>query len=81
MGIAERIIGAQKKNLSELNNKRFTRGNMEYRLSYDGGIAEFVTIQGRRCGTDDFRYINGFNGYMFTTTAEALAHAKKLVNA
>ena len=79
MNIAERIINEQKGNLQELNNKRFIDGNMEYRLSYDGGIAESITIQGRRVGTKDFVYINSFNAYTFKTAKEAFDYAKSIV--
>ena len=48
MTLIERTIRAQKERLKKVNNERFTIGDMEYRISYDGGVAEFISVYGRK---------------------------------
>ena len=78
MTIAERIIEDQKKSLRKLHNQRFLTNTMEYRLTYEWGIAEYISIQGRRRGVGDFKYVNGFNAYTMNG-AEALERAKMII--
>lgn len=78
--LAERFIRMQKENLRKVNNYRFTKNGYEYRISYDGGLSEFISIYGRREGTSNqFRYIHGFSAYKMTNKEQIIAKAEELV--
>ena len=77
--LAERFIRNQKEALKDANNARFTVGEWEYKLAYEGGIAESFAIYGRRKGTSDYSYINGFMGFKLFNREQVIAMAKALV--
>lgn len=80
MTFAERMMNAQKEALKSLNNYKFTQDGYEYRLVYNGGVAEFVSIYGRRVGTEAYKYISGFEGYDLYSREDAIAEAKKIIS-
>ena len=53
------IIEMQRRDFRKLHNKKFTRGNYEYRIRYEGGFAEFFAIQRREIGAHKFKYYGG----------------------
>lgn len=77
MTLIERTIRAQKERLKKVNNERFTIGDMEYRISYDGGVAEYISVYGRK-GNKPFHYIDGFFGFKLNNAEEIIAKAKDL---
>ena len=77
--VAERVLRTQRENIKKANNYRFKYKGMEYKLSYDGGLAEFFSIQGRKLGTERFKYIDGFNGYIFDNKDQIIEHAKRMI--
>ena len=79
MTLAERTLNMQKENLKNANGARFTKHGYEYKLSYEGGIAEAVNIYGRRVGERNFKLVSGFNAYMCNTTDEVIKQSMALV--
>lgn len=79
MTLAERTVKTQRENLKKVHNARFEYNGYEYRLSYHGGVAEFISIDGRKKGTEQFRYIDGFVGYKLFNRDQAIAYAKNLI--
>ena len=77
--LAERIISKQKDTLRKVNNARFEHEGWEYRINYDGGIAEFISIYGRKKGGSNYKYIDGFVGYKFFDKEQVIAYAKNLI--
>ena len=77
MTLVERTVRAQRERLKKVNNERFTIGDMEYRITYEGGVAEYISVYGRR-GTRPFHYITGFFGFKLNTVEEVIAKAKDL---
>ena len=80
MTLAERTIAKQKENLRKVHNFRFEHGDTEYRMQYDGGVAEYISVYGRRKGTQGaYRYMFGFYAFGFYTDTEAIKYAKDYV--
>ena len=77
--VAERVIKTQRENIKKAHNARFKYKDMEYRISYDGGLAEFFSIHGRKVGTEQFKYVAGFNGYKYNNKEQVIAHARLLM--
>ena len=78
MTLVERTIRAQRERLKKVNNTRFNVGDVEYRITYEGGVAEFISIYGRK-GSKPFRYIDGFFGYKLNNAEEVVAKAKQVI--
>lgn len=76
--LIDRKLRMQRQNIKESHGKRFFMQGMEYRIVYDGGVGEYVSVYGRR-GSDRFRFINGFYAYMLHTADEVISTAKKKV--
>lgn len=76
MTLVERTLRAQRDNLKEAHNYRFTKGGYEYRLLYEGGLAESFSIMRRREGERNFKYYDGFSAYKFFTKEQVIAYAK-----
>ena len=79
MTLAEREVIAQRKELEKVNNYRFPLGDNEYRILYRGGVAEFITVQSRRKGTEIYRFLKGFSGYNFHIAEELIDYVKHSV--
>lgn len=78
MTLIERTIRAQRERLKKVNNARFTLNDTEYRIKYEGGVAEFISIYGRK-GNKPFHYVNGFFGYKMDNAEQVIAMAKAIV--
>ena len=78
--LVERTIRTQKENLRKVHNVRFIIGDTEYKLTYVGGLSEYIAIDARKVGHRNFKCANGFAGYKFYTAEDAIEHAKKLVS-
>ena len=76
---AERIILATKVELRKVHNEKFSVGDTDYRISYEGGIAEYIAIYGRKKGGLAYRYIAGFNGYDYSTKDQVINKAKEII--
>lgn len=70
---------AQKTELKKAHNARFTKGDTEYRIKYEGGIAESFGIYSRPIGGRDFKYVAGFAGYKLYTKEQVISIAKTMV--
>ena len=68
----------QREALREAHNSRFSIGDWEYRVRYDGGLAEAFSIYGRK-GGGGFSYITGFSGFKCHSKEQVIALAKELV--
>ena len=79
MTIAERTIMTQRENIRKAHNARFNYKDMEFRITYDGGLSEFFSIHGRRRGTEQFKYVSGFAGYKYATKDDVIEHAKTVI--
>ena len=79
MTVAERRITATRDELKKAHNTKFTVGDTDYKIAYEGGIAEYIGIYGRKKGGLLFRFVAGFNGYDYTTKEQVISKAKELV--
>lgn len=77
---AEQIIRAIKNELKKVHNTRFTVGDTNYRIEYEGGIAEYIAVYGRKKGGLLYRFVDGFYGYNCHTKDQAIDMAKSLIN-
>ena len=76
--LVERTIRAQRKNLKRAHNARFHLNGMEYRIVYDGGVGEYMSVYGRK-NTERFRFIDGFHAYKLHSAEEVVDTAKRKV--
>ena len=74
--LIERTLRTQREQLKLAHNERFTKGEYEFRLIYEGGLAESFAILARKQGERNFNYFDGFSAYKFYTTEQVLAFAK-----
>ena len=79
MTIAESFADRQSMMVMKVHNWRYKTKAMEYRLRYDGGITEHITIQGRRNEKYPFRYVNSFDAYTMKTPTEIIDHASAML--
>jgi len=84
MNVAERRILALKKELKKINNTHVDVGDMEYRIEYRGGIAEYIAIFGRKKDENrkaglPYRFIDGFEAYTMVSKDQALEKAKSII--
>ena len=80
MTLIERTIKTQKAELKKAHNERFIIGDFEFRLIYEGGLAEFFRIMCRKVGERNFKYLTGFNSYKLVSKEAVINHAKELVS-
>ena len=73
------ILERQRDALKQANNARFKKNGMEYRIKYEGGIADCFGVYGRPTGTRAYKYIAGFAGYKLYTKEQVIAMAKCMV--
>ena len=78
---AGRLIRAKKEELRKANNTKFTVGDTDYRIEYDGGVAEYIAIYGRKRGGLLYRFVDGFAGYDYSTKDQVVNKAKELIKA
>ncbi len=76
---AKAIVDFQRENLRKAHNVRFARGDYEYKIAYEGGLAEFIGIYRRKLGKRNFEYITGFAGYKFHSAEQVVSYAKAMV--
>lgn len=76
--LVERTINTQKEELKKVHNERFTQGDVEFRLIYEGGLSESIAILARRAGDRNFKYFDGFNAYKFFNAKQVVSYAKAL---
>ena len=79
MTIAQDIINKQRTALKQAHNARFTKGDMEYKICYEGGISESFGVYGRPIGARNFKYLTGFAGYKMYNKEQVIALAKNMV--
>lgn len=73
------VLETQRKALREAHNARFIKNGMEFKIAYEGGIAECFGIYGRPIGARDFKYVTGFVGYKMYNREQVIAMAKNMV--
>ena len=76
---AERTINALKSELKKVNNMKFTNGDTDYRIEYEGGLAEYIGIYGRKKGGIAFRFVDGFPAYDLGTKERVIDKAKQII--
>ena len=79
MELASVILKAQREALRKAHNARFIKNGMEYKVCYEGGLAETFGIYGRPVGARNFTYITGFAGYKMHNKEQVIAMAKNMV--
>ena len=79
MTASERRILATKDELRKVHNTKISHGDMDYRIEYEGGIAEYVSIYGRKKGGLAYRFVDGFNAYDYSTKDQVLERAKEII--
>ena len=77
--IAKELIEEQRDSLKKAHNARFVQNNHEYRIKYEGGLAESFGVYGRPVGTRTYSYIVGFAGYKMYSKEQVIAMAKEMV--
>lgn len=78
--LVKRFIRTQKENLKQTHNERYEQGDYEFRLIYEGGLAESFAILYRRIGERNFKYFDGFSAYKFNNKEQVIAFAKALTS-
>ena len=78
--LVKRFIRTQKENLKQAHNFRFTYGEHEFRLIYEGGLAESFAIMYRKIGDRNFRYFDGFSAYKLYDKEQVISLAKALAS-
>lgn len=76
--LIDRTLRKQKETLKSVNNARFHLNGMEYKISYDGGIGEYISVYGRE-NNERFRFINGFHAYKLKTKDDVIGMAMRKV--
>lgn len=76
---AKKLIKMQEKALSKADGFRFVYGNYEYRVSYQGGFAAFVSIDRRMIGKRNFKYFDGFGAYHMRNAQDIINKATEIV--
>ena len=79
MTMAERMLRTQRENIKKANNARFEFDDKEYVIRYEGGIAEYVGIYGRKKGIGHYRFVDGFAGYKMNTAEQIVSMAKAII--
>lgn len=77
--LAEQMIKVQRENLRKVHNTRFIIGEREYRITYVGGLSEYISVDARNIGDRNFKCYTGFAGYKFRTADEVVSHVKKII--
>lgn len=70
------ILELQNRELRKLNNLRFLVDGYEYRLTYRGGFAPFISIDRRKIGARKFEYFPGLDAKHFQSADQALKEAE-----
>ena len=78
--LIERTLKTQKNNLKQAHNERYTQGDYEFRIIYEGGLAESFAIMAREIGGRNFRYFDGFSAYKLHNKEQVVSYAKALTS-
>lgn len=79
MTLAERTIRTQRETLKKANNMKFECNGNEYRLRYEGGVAEYISIHCHKKNRQEYKCVGGFDGYTMYSVAEVVDKAKAMV--
>ena len=72
-------INIQREELKKAHNKKFKIGNYSYRIIYEGGLAEYVSVYGRKDGGLLYRFIAGFPAYDIHDHKVVIEEAQKII--
>ena len=78
--LVERFIIMQRETLKQAHNFRFTYEGYEFRLIYEGGLAESFSVLWRKIGDRNFRHFDGFSAYKLYDKEQVISFAKALVS-
>ena len=78
--IATKLIKKQRETLRGVNNYRFTIKGNEFRIKYEGGIAEYVSVTGRPDRKHNFKHVVGFHAYKLYDREQVIEKAKDLAS-
>lgn len=73
------LIENQREAIKKAHNARFTMNDKEYRIKYEGGIAESFGVYGRPVGGKVYSYVAGFAGFKLFSREQVIAMAKEMV--
>lgn len=70
---AMNIVKEQRRCFRKINGLRFFDGGYEYRIRYEGGFAEFFSLERRQIGKRNFKYYTGTGAYDCMTADDVIA--------
>jgi len=78
--LIERVIRTQSESIKQAHNERFEMDGYEFRIIYEGGLAESIAILRRRIGDRNFKYFDGFSAYKLYSKEQVVSYAKALTS-
>ena len=78
--LVERTLRTQKEQLKLAHNERYTQGELEFRIIYEGGLAESFAILSRKKGERNFKYFDGLSAYKLYNAEQVISYAKALTS-
>lgn len=74
------LIENQREAIKKAHNARFTQNGKDYRIKYEGGIAESFGVY-EKCvsGSKSYVYVAGFAGFKLYSKEQVIAMAKEMV--
>ncbi len=73
------FIDKQRQILKRAHNAKFRIGSMEYKVKYEGGLAESFGVYGRPIGARNYSFVAGFAGYKLYSYEQVVSLAKEMV--